>query len=307
MNQAHLTAELATLRFEGLRFAHHALDVECTAELIAYRRLVLECAKELWRRKYPTRARLPRGFEEGFRLEMDRVTPGSAAVPIRRAWVEAQDDLFDDEFAEAVGLIDATISAAARDDLLPSALPANVIPLFAEFGRSLRADEVLYVRGHRAPTEAPYTAKARERLVNWVEPSYQDVVSVVGEVRMANVGAGRFTLQLAPDAPLVEGRFDLAQEALVLDALRGHREVRLRVQGLAEFATRDRQMRRFVRLDEIRVEHAEAARFDEAAPAIWEVLSGLGEAAPENAWSTVPADLSTRIEEVVYGHGSTAT
>ncbi len=60
---AHITFELASLRFDGERFAGHALDVECTRELIAYRDLVLECAKTLWRRKFPDRARLPKGFE----------------------------------------------------------------------------------------------------------------------------------------------------------------------------------------------------------------------------------------------------
>ena len=67
------TIELASLRFDGKRFEDHALDVECTQELTAYRTLVLECAKELWRRKNPGRMRLPRGFEDGFRLEFDRV------------------------------------------------------------------------------------------------------------------------------------------------------------------------------------------------------------------------------------------
>ena len=62
-----ITTDLASLRFDGKRFEGHALDVECTRELIAYRNLIVECAKELWRRKNPDRARLPRGFEDDFR------------------------------------------------------------------------------------------------------------------------------------------------------------------------------------------------------------------------------------------------
>lgn len=57
------TFEMSTLRFEGERFKGHSLDVECTQELIAYRNLVLECAKSVWRIKYPNRSNLPRGFE----------------------------------------------------------------------------------------------------------------------------------------------------------------------------------------------------------------------------------------------------
>jgi len=298
------TAELATLRFEGRRFDRHSLDVECTAELVAYRKLVLECAKELWRRRFPDRRKLPNGFQDGFRLEFSKVEPGSAAVPIQRVLTDAQDGLFDDEFDEAVRLIDATVAAASRGDLLPEQLPSNVVPLFADFGRTLHADETLHIRGRGATVEVPYTAQARERLANWYGPSYEDRVDLVGEVRMAHVGVGKFALQLANDLPLVEGRFDGAQEALVLDALKAHREVRLRVHGLAEFSTRDRQMRRFLRIDGVHIEPAADVHYDESAPAIWDVLSGIGEAAPAEAWNEVPADLSTRIDEVVYGRSS---
>jgi hypothetical protein len=84
VNSPARTQALCTLRFEGRRFELHRLDVECTAELLAYRKLVLECAKELWRRTRPDRVRLPRGFEDGFRLAFDRVEEGSAALPLMR-------------------------------------------------------------------------------------------------------------------------------------------------------------------------------------------------------------------------------
>jgi hypothetical protein len=77
------TFEMATLRFDGERFNGHALDVECTQELIAYRNLVLECAKSLWRVKYPNRSNLPKGFEKGFRLQFNRLEDGSALVPLQ--------------------------------------------------------------------------------------------------------------------------------------------------------------------------------------------------------------------------------
>ena len=63
-------------------------------------------------------------------------------------------------------------------------------------------------------------------------------------------------------------------------------------------------MRRFVSIDHVHIEPAESNRYDESVPAIWEVLSAIGESAPEGAWAQVPADLSTRIDEVVYGRGS---
>lgn len=84
------TFEMSTLRFDGERFEGHALDVECTQELIAYRNLVLECAKSLWRVKYPNRSNLPRGFEKGFRLQFNRLGDGSAVVPLQRVRTRAR-------------------------------------------------------------------------------------------------------------------------------------------------------------------------------------------------------------------------
>lgn len=298
------TIELASLRFDGKRFDDHALDVECTQELVAYRTLILECAKELWRRKNPGRVRLPKGFEDGFRLQFDRVEPGSAVIPLRRVREIVQSELdLGDDFDEASELVDATIAAADRDDLLPEQLPVNVIPLFRDFGRTLRADEVLYTRARNGKVEAAYTAKARARLANWIGPTYEDTVDLVGEVRMANVGPGAFRLQVAEATNLVEGRFDATQESLVLDALKNHRNVRLRVKGTGEYSTRDRQIKRLLRIEQVELAPSDAIALDESAAPIWEQLASIGKQAPPGTWETVPDDLSMRIDEIVYGHG----
>lgn len=304
-----ITTDLASLRFDGKRFEGHALDVECTQELIAYRNLVVECAKELWRRKNPYRVRLPRGFEEDFRLQFNRLEDGSAVIPLQRVRMDDQSELDWgnlDEFDEAADLIDAAIAAANEDKLLPDTLPANVIPLFRDFGKSLRPDEVLFTRSRHGSTEAAYTAKARKRLTEWVGPSYEDTVDVIGEVRMANVGPGTFSLQLDNSEILVSGHFSPEQESEVLEALRNHRSLRLRVEGIAEFATIDRQIKKFSRVDKVTPAALAELNFDETAVPIWEQLAAIGESAPEGTWDGVPSDLSMRIDEIVYRRGSEA-
>jgi len=294
--------DLSTMRFKGARFEGHALDVECTQELVAYRGLVLACAKELWLRRNPDRSNLPRRFGESFRVEFDRVEPGSATVPLQRLREAAQGQLdFDDEFDEAALLLDAAISAAARDELLPETFPANVVPLFRGFGRTLRPDETLFTRARRASSEAPYTALARLRLAEWYGPTYQDRVDVSGEVRMANLGPGAFKLQPTDGTALVDGRFEPGHEAVVLEALRNHRQTRLRVAGLAEFSTADRQMRRFIKVDSVQIVSAADDQFDDSAAPIWEELSTLGGTAPQGTWDGLPNDLASKIDEVVYG------
>ena len=301
-----ITTDLVTLRFEGDRFKKHTLDVECTKELIAYRNLILECAKELWHRKYPERSYLPKGFQKDFRLQFNRLEDGSVKIPLQRVRANDQGELLDDEFDEAADLIDATIVAANDDELLPDGLPSNVIPLFRDFGKSLQPDEVLFTRSRRASVEAAYTAKARERLTEWVGPTYEDVVDVIGEVRMANVGPGTFSLQFDDTETLVSGRFSPEQESEVLEALRNHHSLRLRVQGIAEFATSDRQIKKFSRVDKVIPAALTEQVFDETAMPIWEQLAAIGESAPKGTWDGVPSDLSVRIDEIVYRRGSEA-
>ena len=209
-----------------------------------------------------------------------------------------------DEFDEAADLIDAAISAANDDQLLPDALPSNVIPLFRDFGKTLSPDEVLFTRSRHGTTEAPYTAKARKRLTEWVGSSYEDTVDVIGEVRMANVGQGSFSLQLDGVETVVGGRFSPEQEAEVLEALRNHRSLRLRVIGMAEFATSDRQIKRFMRVDDVMHTVLTDHVFDESVVPIWEQLSAIGESAPEGTWDSVPTDLSIKIDDLVYRHNS---
>ena len=93
---------------------------------------------------------------------------------------------------------------------------------------------------------------------------------------------------------MVNGRFSPEQEAEVLDALRNHRAVHLRVQGVAEFATSDRQMKRFSRVDKVEPAVLSDQEFDEMAVPIWEQLAAIGESAPPGAWDSVPTDLSMR-------------
>jgi hypothetical protein len=294
--------DLAVLRFEGERFENHTLDVDTTLELIAYKKLVLECAKELWRRRNPGRFRLPRGFEEGFALAFSEIRQGSAGVPLKRRIERRSDELelpSEDEFIHAARLLDEAIEAAGSGQALPSDLPRNVIPLFREFGRTLLPDESVFIRSAGRPTESAYTAPVRERLGAWTDPTYEDVVEVCGEVSMASI-RGQFTLTLeSGETP--SGRFSPEQEALVLEALRDHRNIRLRLRAIAEFNQADRSLRRFVHVEKAELAPIGAETYDDSVPPVWEVVSRLGSEAPPGTWDDVPSDLSRRVDEYVYG------
>lgn len=295
------TVPLASLRFDGERFADHALDVDCVGELAAYKRLVMECAKELWRRAHPDYERLPKGFEEKLTLRFAEVTPGSAVVPLRRVVMHEQSPLdFDDEFDRAAALIDEAILAADADELLPAALPRNVIPLFRDFGRSLRDSETLFVQSRHRATAAPYTAKARLRLADWTEATYEDVVDAIGEVNMANVRGGAFELTVALGQPPVKGKFTEAQEAEVLNALQSHATTRLHVKGVGEFSQADRQLRKLLRVDSVGAASTTVVAYVEGTKPIWETLAELGASVPDKVWEQVPTDLAKRLDHYLY-------
>lgn len=295
--------ELAVLRFQGERFENHTLDVDSTQELIAYKKLILECAKELWRRRNPGRIQLPRGFEKGFGIVFSEIREGSAGVPLKRRIEREDDDLglpIEDEFVQAARLIDQAIEAAGAEATLPPEFPRNVVPLFREFGKTLTSEESLFIRATGRPSESAYTTTARERLATWTEPTYEDIVELCGEVSMANVRGGQFTLVLdTGETP--SGRFSADQEALVLEALRHHREVRLRVRAIGEFNQADRSLRRLVRVEHTEIATAGPPSYDESVPPIWQVVSEIGSQAPDGTWDQVPRDLSKRVDEYVYG------
>jgi hypothetical protein len=293
------TIPLASLRFDGERFANHALDVDCVGELTEYKRLVMACAKELWRRTHREYERLPKNFEERLALQFTEVLPGSAIVNLKRVSMQHQAALeFDDEFDAAARLIDDAIAAAADGALMPVELPRNVIPLFREFGRTLRESETLFVQSRHRAVPAAYNAEARHRLAEWTEATYEDTVDIVGEVSMANVRGGGFELVIASSNTPIRGKFSDQQEGIVLGALQSHSTLRLRVRGTGEFLREDGQLRKLIRIDDVST--AVEPEFVDNVKPIWETVAAIGSSLPDSAWENVPDDLAQRLDHYLY-------
>ncbi|UUE99042.1 hypothetical protein NDY24_04165 [Xanthomonas hortorum pv. pelargonii] len=58
-------------KFTGARFDEHTLPVDVARDLAAYERLIVELAKHLYLQEHPGRQRVPKGFEAGFRLDIE--------------------------------------------------------------------------------------------------------------------------------------------------------------------------------------------------------------------------------------------
>jgi hypothetical protein len=179
--------ELVTHTFRGGRFDDHGIDVDVLPELITYKTILVETAKELWRCNNPDRQRLPKNFEDSLSLKFYEIIPGSAAVPLMRE-IELQEGLLPfeplpDELDEAVVLVSDSIESVSKDKPLPQTFPKKIIPLFSEYGKTLRPGERIELKPAKKDVTACYSSKERTSLVELVQAGYEDIVQLVGEQR----------------------------------------------------------------------------------------------------------------------------
>jgi len=293
---------LVTHTFKGGRFEDHGIDLDVLPELLAYKALLVETAKELWRRNHPDRERLPRNFEESLLLRFYRVEPGSAAIPIERL-VEREPLLFSptpDELDKAVLLVADAEEAAAQDRPLPQDFSKRIIPLFGNYGRTLQHDEWIEQQPAGRPSPVRYSAAVRDRLLRWAEPSYEDTVDLTGEVRAADLDGANFTLRLS-NGRKIPGRFTPQQESAITEALREHETRRLHVTGRAEFGQPDHKMKQIISVETFELQNVGEARYDPTARPIWEIVAEIGATVPDQEWEKVPSDLAKNFHHYLYG------
>lgn len=167
----NITKIFTTMKFEGARFDDHGLDVDVLSELCVYKKLILETAKEIWRSEHPDRKALPNGYEASFSVKMYAINPGSVSIDLMRIESLVEERLEtpfeqEDSFDRAAVLVEDTIAALASDKALPDAFPANVIPLFKDFGTSLKEEESVSLWSANRRTPCRYTGAVRERFIN---------------------------------------------------------------------------------------------------------------------------------------------
>lgn len=296
--------ELTTLRFSGERFDDHGLDVDVLPELSAYKELLVETAKQVWRRRNPSRQRLPRGFELGVSLKFFRLEHGSTAVPlVREVEVPQAPELpwqdTTDEIDEAAAIIDRTIANAQRQLAPPQELPREAVPLFENFGRTLRADESIELTSARVGTNAHYDPVVRRFILDWLEPTYEDRVDLLGEVRGTDLDGSTFAIRIK-DGRKIRGPFISAQETTILEALGHHQVKRLRVVGTGEFLRRDGSLNRITAVDSIEAVETGTEATEESPSSLLAMIANVSAIVPADEWSRVPRDLAERVDHYLY-------
>ena len=293
---------IVTHIFKGGRFDDQGLDVDVLPELIAYKTILVETAKELWRRKHPDRQRLPKNFEDSLSLKFYEIVPGSAAVPLVRE-IEIQEGLLPlepppDELDEAVVLVADSVESVSGDKPLPQAFPKNIIPLFSGYGKTLREDETIELKPEKGAI-AHYTSSGRKRFFELVQAGYEDTVDLVGEIRAADLDGGNFALRLV-DETKVAGKFSSEQETTIIEALREHASRRLRVKGRAEFLP-EGKIKQIASVADLSIQAVGADQYDETTKPIWEIAEELSASIPDEEWAKLPSDLSKNLDHYLYG------
>ncbi len=233
-----MKSPFANLIFRGTRFFDALMPLEALPELAAYRDLVLAIAKSIYQSTNPERQRLPKGFESGFRLVLEKVEAGSAVPNIARLVSEATaipsaeingPDLFD----LARDKLQQAIESVSRG--IPPELTADILFRFNAFGRTLHDEESIVVAPPGQREGAVYNREVRRKLILLAQRSYEDEVDLVGEVRAADKDLEGFVLRTA-EGLKVEVRVPPLFMPFALKSLNGTATVRVRGTGLFDAA-----------------------------------------------------------------------
>lgn len=200
---------------KGQRFDDHAIPVEVLAEFNAYKLLILEVAKFLFK-KNNNRARLPSGFVDQLTLKISKIEKGSAIALLEREFDSTAANY--NEFTDARELVDSFIS---NQDATSLSFPPNLIYLFDAFGKSLREDEefVLCKPNQNAADATTYTKAIRNKILTINRKPAQAAVKLVGQITDVNLNSKKF--EIHTESGLVSGQYENQFSELLRDS---HRE-----------------------------------------------------------------------------------
>ncbi len=288
--------------FHGRRFDDGGVDLDVTPDLHRYKKLLVEVAKELWRRNHRDSKILPRNFEDSLSMKFYEVRANCATIPLERVLTATDRELLwdtEDELDDAVTLVTETIDAAGNDQSLPEQFPKHLLVLFQDYGKTLRDDEWIEHRPPKRESGIRYDALVRERLTRWVESPYEDAIDLTGEVTMARVSNPLMTIQLDGDRK-IEAAFRPEDEDKITTALRDHKTAKLRVIGRGLFGP-DGVVRKVTEVTDVNLLPTGNQPFDSSAKPIWDVFAEILSDVPTEQFARLPVDGADRHDFYIHG------
>lgn len=186
----------ATLVFRGARFDGHVLPLEVLPELAAYRDLVIDVAKRLFKAANPERVRVRKHFEGSLQLVLGPVTEGSAATAVQRnveaGWLLPPTPDRVDYFELAREVVEEAVACSSRGEPLPKSFPTDSVGKFNMFGKGLQPDEAIVLAPAGSLIGPTLTKEGRRKLLLRYQSKYEDEVELGGVVRAADHDGERF-------------------------------------------------------------------------------------------------------------------
>lgn len=193
----------ARFRFAGGRFDTHTIPLEVLPDLAAYRKLIVEVAKMLFKQRMGKRVRVPKGFEDSFHIGLARVDGGNSAVasmprlhrvdaPISQqplSFSANQPSFVYPDFDDSRRYIDSLIDSVGTIGQVPADFPVELAGFFNSFGQSLRDDEFIEL-GYGGAHPVRYDTFIRKKIVLSRETTYENAVDAQFILNGGVVGLG---------------------------------------------------------------------------------------------------------------------
>jgi len=165
---------------KGGRFADPRpfLPSDILPDLKAYIDLIAAIASEIYLRKNTTQKKLPRGFDERFKIGITRLEAGSTIPVFEREYDHESEQ---DEFDQARDLLNEYIANANQNEF-PVKFSDKVMGLFTKFGKNLKKDECIIIKTPGKSLEPIYNKQVRSKIISVNQKPYEDICFISAAV-----------------------------------------------------------------------------------------------------------------------------
>jgi hypothetical protein len=289
------------LKFNAERYSELGLDAAALSEVLTMQEILTEAGKVAWRLANPTRKNLPPRYGAELELWMRPLEPGSTIAPLEaRRKQRPQQNTWDNE-VEYMDLgaqrLAESYTALANGEPVPEGYDdKDFLALAGRFGATFDDNEEVEILTTGRPPVV-YNKRVRVAVVAAQGALHETSVELSGTVTMADVLQRRFNLK--PDsgkAILVE--FTPVQEAMVLDALREHASMRLRVRGVARMSP-EGQIAKLEHVDFLGP--IDPVQTDGSASDFVDEILKICSAVPAAEFDKLPKDAAQHLDHYLYG------
>lgn len=219
--------------FKGDRFTNHHLPVQAFPDFIAYEAIIRAIAKELYFSTHKGKTRLPKGFQERFKLSLTDIEPGSVVSVLSREFESEQKE--DDEFDRARDLLNEFISSVNNQKPLEK-FPKKVISLFEDLGKGLQLGDSIELRIPGKNTSSTYSKAIRSQILSISKKAYLDVCYLTGSISGFEAEKRKLFIVLE-DGQAIEGPLDPSFDMLLRDIAPKYKkqDIAVTLVGLARY------------------------------------------------------------------------